>query len=439
MNLKTKWTGSLSLLLGLALFGAWSGGYGVGGASSAHAGGFSPMGGPSEGDGGDGSGNENAKLRRVAKLILKPGEGSLYSGVIDPIHGYAYFATSGSVHPGYIIKVALGAGNAAPVEVGAIPLPAGQEGVATSVIDPVHGYAYFGNLQQPARIFKVALEAGNALPRLVGSTVLNASERALFGSGIDIARGYAYFVCAANPGIVVKVALGEGDALPRRVSAAALNPGTGFPRRLLVDPASGYGYVVCNGADASSQWVKLSLGAGDAAPRQVSSVAFPAGENNFHFAALDTEAGYAYLGTYNPRGAFDDTTPGKIVKVRLNPGDAAPVRIGAITVPQKYFTAGGLDPKTHSLYLANDLTFPVSSVLQVATGQGDQLPHLVNTLPLQQGTTPFTFATRPKGVDPLSGGEIYIQSGVIDPAAGYLYFGTDTHPGQIIKVAIPAK
>jgi hypothetical protein len=41
--------------------------------------------------------------------------------------------------------------------------------------------------------------------------------------------------------------------------------------------------------------------------------------------------------------------------------------------------------------------------------------------------------------DPTLGGEIYIQSGVMDPAAGYLYFGTDTHDGQVVKVAIPAQ
>jgi hypothetical protein len=377
-------------------------------------------------------------MQRVSKLILKSGENSLYTGVIDPAKGYAYFGTSASVHPGYIVKVALNAGNAAPTEVASLPIPTGQEGIICSVIDTVHGYAYFGNANNPAQILKVALGTGAAAPRLVGTLKLNSGESALLGAAIDVTNGYAYFGSADNPGVVVKVALGQGDALPTRVGAVRLPEAAGRIRRVLIDEAKGYVYAVAGDNMPSAMFAKIAVGAGNAAPTLVGVTTFPAGEDHFNFASLDPATGYAYLGTYDPCGKCDSTTPGKIVKVRLNAGNAAPTRIGSITVPPKYLTSGAIDPNTHAIYIGNDETFPASNALQVDPGQGDALPTLVNTIQLVPGTTPYTFATRPIYANATMAGEIYIQSGVIDPIAGYIYYGTDTLPGQIIKIAIPA-
>jgi hypothetical protein len=442
------WTGALFILCGLLLYEGCGGGGGSTSTTNPVASGGTQANpsstnlvasGGAQANPGPGpslpTASPNTKLRRVAKIILKPGEASLYTAVIDPAHGYAYFATSANVHPGYIIKVSLGAGDASPVEVGSIQLPTGQEGTVCSVIDTVHGYAYFGNISAPGNILKVALGAGNTPPRLIGSLTLNPGENNLLGAAIDVTNGYAYFGCA--PAKIVKVTLGQGDALPTRVGAVDLGPTLGGVRRVLMDAAHGYAYALA--LASSSQFVKIAVGTGNNPPTRVGSITFPAGEDHLDFAAIDTSTGYAYLGTSFTGAVLEDTTPGKIVKVRLNPGNMTPTRIGSITVPPKYFTSGGIDPNTHFLYIGNDLTFPASHVLQVATGQGDTLPTLVDTIQLTPGTTHYTFATRPHSPDPTLAGEIYIQSGVIDPTAGYLYFGTDTQPGQIIKVAIPAK
>src|SRR5579871_4434835 len=276
---KQVWFGLLGLLPALSLLSGCGGGNGIAGGNmrSTH-----PVTLP--GSSSDSSlstraisGNPNGVLQRVAKIVAKPGEGSFYTASIDPTQGYAYFGTSGSTHPGYIVKVALGTGNNAPTEVGSIQLPIGQEGTVCSVIDTVHGYAYFGNLGVPARIFKVALGAGSAPPRLVGSLVLNAGENCLFDGAIDVANGVAYFTCATNPAKIVKISLGQGNALPTRVGVTTLAAGSGIARRLLMDPVRGYLYAVTMNGNTSGL-VKLTLGSGSALPTQVSSVTLPSGE-----------------------------------------------------------------------------------------------------------------------------------------------------------------
>jgi len=207
----------------------------------------------------------------------------------------------------------------------------------------------------------------------------------------------------------------------------------------MMDAAHGYAYAVTTTAWSSRSLTKIAIGVGDAPPVQVSQSALPFGYGAFQFADLDLTAGYAYLVGTNPGSAFDDITPGIVVKVRLNAENAPPTYIGTLTVPPKFFSAGGIDPNTHYLYISNDLTFPASKVLQIALGVGDSLPTLVKTISLVPGTNYYTFATRPLPGDAVLAGEVYVRSGVMDPASGYIYFGTDTRPGQVIKVAIPAK
>ena len=203
---RLTWTRVLYTLPALFLLGGCGSGDGAGG-GRASAGRQNPSAQP-------GAGrtvkeySSRTTMQRVSKLVLKSGENSLYTGVIDPANAYAYFATSASVDSGYIVKVALNSGDAAPTEVASLLIPNGQEGILSSVIDTVHGYAYFGNAHSPGQILKVALGTGAAPPRLVGTLTLNSGENTLLGAAIDVTHGYAYFGCASNPGIGVKVALG---------------------------------------------------------------------------------------------------------------------------------------------------------------------------------------------------------------------------------------
>src|SRR5437016_1124289 len=69
-------------------------------------------------------------------------EDQIRCGVIDTLHGYAYFGTNTT--PGVVIKVALGAGNAPAHRVAALSLQNTEGALSCAVIDPANGYAYFG-------------------------------------------------------------------------------------------------------------------------------------------------------------------------------------------------------------------------------------------------------------------------------------------------------
>src|SRR2546422_6422636 len=66
---------------------------------------------------------------RVGALTLKSGENWVASSVIDPIQGFAYFGTSAS--PGIIVKVRL----SDFVEMGSLTLNPGEDGLGSAVID----------------------------------------------------------------------------------------------------------------------------------------------------------------------------------------------------------------------------------------------------------------------------------------------------------------
>jgi len=367
--------------------------------------------------------SQGSQLQRIAKIILSPGCNSLYSAIIDPGNGRAYFTTSGSANPGKFIAVALGAGNAPPTEIGAMTLPNGVFGMACSGIDTVHGYAYIGNLSSdPAVIVKIALNAGMKAPQMAGALVLNRGETGLVAGTIDSLRGYGYF-CSNNT--IVKIALGAGNAQPTRIGALTVAGAWSGFRRLLLDESTGYLYAVT--MRSPGQVFKIDPGNGNSLPSVIGSVTFPFGEQFLDFAALDSATGYGYLGTYQ--------WPAKLIKFALGPGRAAPFRIGSITTNLNFFTAGGIDPVTHLIYVGNDESFPTSSILEFNPGQGNSLPSLVTTIALQPGSVIYNWEDRPSPAYAALAGEVYIQSAVIDPA-GYAYFGTDTVAGQVIKIRL---
>ena len=200
---------------------------------------------------------------RVGAVQLDAVSHATGSAVIDVANGYAYFGTyygPNSV-PAKVYKVALGAGNAVPSLVGSVTLSAGtgaQNGpnaaereLCTAVIDPASGYAYFGtDHTYPAKIFQIALGSGNAAPVESGMLQLTGGTHALgepngpndgeqftprtstenidYGevftqsSVIDTTRGdptqpgshYAYFGCDSYAGQIVKVLLPGAPVAP---------------------------------------------------------------------------------------------------------------------------------------------------------------------------------------------------------------------------------
>ncbi|MBW7937996.1 MAG: hypothetical protein H3C63_03970, partial [Candidatus Omnitrophica bacterium] len=153
--------------------------------------------------------------------IIEP---NLLSSVIDAANGYAYFGTGAS--PGRVVKVALGNGNNPPTRVASLTLDSGEDSLVSAVIDAEAGYAYFGTATSPAGIVvKVALGAGSNPPTRVGAVALDSGEENLASAVIDPGAGYAYFGTYTTPGMVVKVALGSGSNPPSRVDAVTLDSG----------------------------------------------------------------------------------------------------------------------------------------------------------------------------------------------------------------------
>jgi hypothetical protein len=234
--------------------------------------------------------------------------------LLDTAKGYGYIIVGDD--PGKIIKISLGAGDAAPTTIGELELDPSEVYPIAAVIDPVNGYLYTVAETYPATVVKVALGAGASLPTRVGSLVLNAGEEEIYAAAIDVSGGYAYLVAALEPTIVVKVALGAGASLPTRVGAAAFDAGEDYGLSVGLDPTNGYGYVGTYEGDV----VKFSMGAGAAAPTRVTSVNLAAPMSSV---SMDTANGYAFFATA-------DEDPGKVVRVNLGAGASAPSQSGSL-------------------------------------------------------------------------------------------------------------
>jgi hypothetical protein len=381
-----------------------------------------------------------AGMQRIGKLTLSNDlYRSLYNAVIDPA-GFAYFSTAAAENPGWIIKVDLR--GPLPMEVGAIHVQPGELNLLAGAIDPAAGYAYFGSLGSPGRVIKIALGQGSAPPVYVGSIGLAAGENNVFAMVIDAndpdpAKHYLYVATNTAPGRVVKVAAGAGGDLPSRVGAVQLAAGEDGPRRGVIDPAHGYAYFA-----TIQSLVKIALGAGNAPPQRVGAAPLDATETGIGSAVIDLARGYVYLGTASPQ-----IVPAKVVKVRLETGNAAPTRLGALTLGpgERELATGVIDPAGGFAFFGSDHTHP-AKIYKVSLGAGDALPTEVGVLQLAPGSL-GTGVYPPDGgnisaADASLYGEIYLRSSVIDLAGGvggvggYAYWGTDTVPAQVVKVAL---
>lgn len=375
----------------------------------------------------------NGGLQRIGSYVFTDTSvHSLYTAVIDETRGYAYFGTTSSP-PGEIAKVSLGTADAPPTLVATIALDSGESGLVSSVIDPANGYAYFGAI---GKIVKVALGAGTTAPTEIATLTLNTGGGSILGGAIDTAAGYAYFSYGGN---LTKIALGAGTAAPTLIGTSPLSSGNAG-RRVAIDVNSGTVYV-SSYFNVPGIYDKFTTG-GSGSPSFLGTVSLP--ENYLGSMALDTIQGYGYIGTYEASsvicGVENDTTPGKIMKIALGGNTtASPVYIGEIAVPEMHFTNIVTDPVSGFMMVGNDLTYPASNVIKVAMGMGSALPTEVGSIQLYVGPSTLNVDTCPAPTGSPLNGEIFIQSGLIDPTQGYTYWGTDTWPGQVVKVRYSEK
>ncbi|OLE74499.1 hypothetical protein AUG19_08475 [archaeon 13_1_20CM_2_54_9] len=316
---------------------------------------------------------------RVGALTLNAGENQLFSAVMDPAAGFAYFSTFTS--PSIIVKIRL----SDLTRVGSLTLNPGENNVTRAVIDTAAGYAYFGTDTSPGIIVKIRL---SDLTR-VGNLTLNTGENHVTSAVIDTAAGFAYFGTYA--GSIVKVRLSDFT----RVGSLTLNASEYYPLSAVIDSAAGFAYF----GTYAGFVVKVRL----SDLTRVGSLALNTGENILDSAVIDTAAGYAYFGTY--------TSPGIVVKVRLS--DLT--RVG-------------------SLALNTGENIAISAVIDSAAGFAyfgtSTIPGIVVKVRLSDFTRVGSLT--------LNTGENYLNSAVIDSVAGFAYFGTYTISGIIVKVKLSA-
>ena len=283
-------------------------------------------------------------------------------------------------------------------------------------------YAYFStaNSVDPAVVIKV--DVSGFLPVEVGRATCTAGigEVNLDSAAIDVAAGYAYFGTTANPGRIVKIKLDDGTGQPVCLGSTPLANGENNAFGMVIDTTDPdpTKHDLLVGTVGSPGWaVKVAPGAGDNLPIRRGAVQFSgvSGENAVRRVILDTRdpsaANHAAVfGTIGANVVF--------VKVAYGAG-ANPVRIGATTqdAGDKNIGSAGFDPATGLAYFGSYLaTTETARVIKVNVGGPGVAPVRVTHLPL-------------------SANEIQLATGVIDPAGGFMIFGTDhVYPADIYKV-----
>ncbi len=176
------------------------------------------------------------------------------------------------------------------------------------------------------------------------------------------------------------------------------------------------GYAYLGTRSYPGRVLKVALGDGDAAPVLVASLELGPDEHDLHTALIDPDAGYAYFCT--------SIIPFRIVKVALGEGDAPPTRIGALVLGENdnRISCALIDPTAGYGYFGTFIIptgthNTLGQVMKVRLGEGDSIPTRVGSV---------TFANE----------ESVPKSGVIDPASGHAWFGTETWPGRVVKIAL---
>jgi len=380
---------------------------------------------------------------RVGSLQLNDTESETPAAVIDSAHGYAYYGSrNGYNSPGIILKVRL----TDFTKVAELRLNSDETDLNSAVIDPAAGFAYFGTRTNPAKIIKINL---NSFTR-AGVLTLGANETNLDAAMIDTAGGYAYF--ASNDSSNVNKAYKINLATFTRVGT--LNFFCGFPSCYentphsgLIDTAKHLAYFVMQSYPCRIVKVDLTTFT------RLNVLTLNAGENNCSSASIDTTNGFLYTAATN-----DDATLGIIVKVNL----ATFKRAGALTLAASgeswadtqvidaahamlYFTTGDFATavKVVKVNLAgftrvSDLTIasnlgPYSGLLDPAAGN--------LYFSYRSNATALGGVTRVRISDFTSTGTLTFDAakgpvlgGVIDPAGGVAYFPASTSPASVSMV-----
>jgi PKD repeat protein len=295
--------------------------------------------------------------------------GAIWSAVIDPEHGFAYFGSGIRIY-----KVRL-----SDFTVVGTLQPDPISGYWAATIDPANDMAYFG--ASIGRVVKIRLSDFTT----VDSLLLGADESALYSGVIDTVNGYTYFATRTVPGRIIKIRLAD---FTRAGTLILESPDDNFTSGG-IDMSNGFAYFGTDTGPGRIVKVRLSDFT------RVGALALQSGENYLEAApAIDAANGFAYFATYG--------VPGRVVKVRLS--DLTRVESLLLGSPQQNF---------------------LSSVIDLDNGYAYFGAH----------STPGVFKVRLSDFTQVGGltmGAGNLLRGVIDQGYGFAYFGTDS--GQVVKV-----
>lgn len=299
-----------------------------------------------------------------ATLLLNSGESAIYGVALDPAAGIGLFTTETT--PGRVVKVALGAGDAAPTRVGAVTLAAGENNAQATLIDAASGYAWIGTRTDPGRVAKLSVGAPNAAPQRIGGLVLEPGESGLESGGIDAEAGILYMSCGSFPARFVTIDGGDGADPPQRLNGIALDGDIGPAACMAGDPSTGLA-VVCTSDEPSIVTKSFAGFAGDQA-RYVGSTTLELVDGAPSCAILDASNEYVYLGT-------DEAA---VVKVAINESEGVPSRIGSATTGNDGISCGARDSASGYLFFGARNASSQAVVLKASAGMDDALPSVVS-------------------------------------------------------------
>ena len=303
--------------------------------------------------------------------------------VIDPQHGFAYFGSDNS-----IIKISLSTFQ----RVDSIVLDPAEApgGISSAVIDVAGGYAYFGTVGSsvPGEIIKVDLSTF----KRVGSALVptTAFPYVLPIAVMDAPHGYAYF---GTPKQIFQLNL-QTFKVDETFSLNANE----FANCAVMD--SGHGFLYVGGSVGNNaEVIQLGVPSGGKGFSRGSSISLMSGEQAIQ-AVIDPQAGFAYFtgGTSDPSNI--------LVQVQLSPfRRASSVDFSSV---QASVQTAAIDSINKKIYIG---CFPAEVVKIDVSGN----PTLTGTISVDADGQGF-------------------MTSVIDPSTQRLYLATTNSPIQIHRV-----
>ena len=351
------------------------------------------------------AGRSRGGFSRLSALNLTWAQDRFLSSVIDPTNGFAYYGCESS--PGQVIKVRLSNFTVA----GVLVLGHGQYFLTNAVLDAVAGFAYFLAEDRNGgfmALTKIRLSDFSE----VGILAVGASGEGFVAMALDTANGFIYLggVGSSEDARVVKVRLADFTV----VGTLILDPDDLTPISAVLDPANDFGYFAGprgqapKNATASTSVVKVRLSTLTRIGRlTIAPKPCPLCSWRLPFAAaIDPTTGFAY---FTGDGATDETSV--LIKVRLSDFTVA----GTVDTSNFGAMSLALDPGGDAAYVG---------------GYGGLLGGL-SKIQLSSFTLTATLY-----LSPPFGAMAPLDTAVIDPAGGYAYFGAESYPGDVFRVAL---